>query len=88
MLPLSKLHAQNGGFLVNDEVEIVAEVQVLEAVGKLDVSQEVTQPPKRTKLNDGGAVPRHLHKETSPPVHESIHVNGFQVLPSQVRTQS
>lgn len=58
---------------MNDEVKIVAEVQVVEVVGNLDVSQEVSQPPKRTKLNDGGAVSSHFY-------NESIHVHGFQVL--------
>ncbi|XP_023638652.1 MATH domain and coiled-coil domain-containing protein At3g44790-like isoform X2 [Capsella rubella] len=77
MLLLSKLYAKKLGFLVNDEVKIVAEVDVLEVIGELDVleaSQEVTQPLKRVKLNeDDGAS-----------VKESINVNGFQVLPSQV----
>ncbi|CAA7060668.1 unnamed protein product [Microthlaspi erraticum] len=87
MIPLSKLHAKNGGFLVNNEVKIVAEVQVLEVVGELDVSQEVcTQPLKRTKLNDVGAVSGHFLNETPPPVKEIIQVNGFQVLPSQAES--
>ncbi|KAG7559689.1 hypothetical protein ISN45_Aa05g012770 [Arabidopsis thaliana x Arabidopsis arenosa] len=80
MLLLSILNAKDGGFLVNNEVKIVVEVDVLQVIGKLDVSkesQEVTQPLKRMRLN-GGAVSSHLHKETS-----SVDVNGFQVLPSQ-----
>ncbi|XP_020866131.1 MATH domain and coiled-coil domain-containing protein At1g31400 [Arabidopsis lyrata subsp. lyrata] len=60
MLPLTKLVDENDGFLVNGEVKVVAEVGVLEVVGKSDVLVE-------TLL-----------------VQESIDVNGFQVLPSQV----
>jgi len=58
MLPLTELY---GGFLVSGQVKIVAEVGVLEVVGKSDVLEE-------TLLVNGG-----------------INVNGFQVLPSQVR---
>ncbi|KAG7561301.1 MATH/TRAF domain [Arabidopsis thaliana x Arabidopsis arenosa] len=79
MLPLSKLHAKDGGFLVNDELKIVAEVDVIEVIGKLDVSgesEEETQPMKKIKVD-------YDHVET-PPVSELMDVNGFQVLPSQV----
>ncbi|OAP19174.1 hypothetical protein AXX17_AT1G32030 [Arabidopsis thaliana] len=62
MLPLNELLDVNGGFMVNGEVKIVAEVCVLEVVGKSDVLVE-------TLL-----------------VHESIDINGFQVLPSQVES--
>ncbi|KAL9858278.1 putative MATH/TRAF domain-containing protein [Arabidopsis thaliana] len=62
MLPLTELLDLNGGFLVNGEVKIVAEVGVREVVGKSDVLVE-------TLL-----------------VHESINVNGFQILPSQVES--
>ncbi|CAL9247686.1 unnamed protein product [Arabidopsis halleri] len=77
MISLTKLNAKEGGFLVNNEVKIVVEVDVLQVIGKLDVSeesQEVTQPLKRIKLNGDGVV-------TS-----SVDVNGFQVLPSQVES--
>ncbi|VVB06144.1 unnamed protein product [Arabis nemorensis] len=80
LIPLTKLHAKDGGFLVNNEVKIVAEVEVLEVINKLDVSvksQEVTQPRKKTKLNDDGDVSSHLHTETSS-VRGTIDVNGFQ----------
>jgi len=76
MISLTKLNAKKGGFLVNNEVKIVVEVDVLQVIGKLDVSegsQEVTQPLKRIRLNDDGVS-----------VKQSIDVNGFQVLPSQV----
>lgn len=53
MLPLSRLHAKDGGFLVNDELKIVAEVNVLEVIGILDVSEETkehsTQPLKKVR---------------------------------------
>ncbi|AAG27901.1 hypothetical protein [Arabidopsis thaliana] len=62
MLPLNELLDVNGGFMVNGEVKIVAEVGVLEVVRKSDVLVE-------TSL-----------------VMESIDVNGFQVLPSQVES--
>ncbi|KAL9307914.1 putative MATH/TRAF domain-containing protein [Arabidopsis thaliana] len=64
MLPLTELLDINGGFLVNGEVKIVAEVGVLEVVGKSDVLVE------------------------TPLVNESIDVNGFQVLSSQVSEKS
>ncbi|CAL9216961.1 unnamed protein product [Arabidopsis halleri] len=62
MLPLTELLDKKGGFLVNGDVKIVAEVGVLEVVGKSDVLVE------------------------TPLVNESIDVNGFQVLPSQVES--
>ncbi|KAG7648144.1 MATH/TRAF domain [Arabidopsis thaliana x Arabidopsis arenosa] len=62
MLPLNEFLDVNGGFLGNGEVKIVAEVGLLEVVGKSDVLEE-------TLL-----------------VNESINVNGFQVLPSQVES--
>ncbi|KAG7583488.1 MATH/TRAF domain [Arabidopsis suecica] len=39
MIPLTKLHT-NEGFLVNGELIVVAKIEVLELVGKLDVSKE------------------------------------------------
>ncbi|KAL9277764.1 putative MATH/TRAF domain-containing protein [Arabidopsis thaliana] len=40
VLLLTKLNAKDGGFLVNNEVRIVAEVDVLQVIGKVDVSKE------------------------------------------------
>lgn len=37
MICLSDLNARDSGFLVNDELKIVAEIDVLEVVGELDV---------------------------------------------------
>ncbi|XP_019099876.1 PREDICTED: MATH domain and coiled-coil domain-containing protein At3g58410-like isoform X2 [Camelina sativa] len=62
MLPLTKLHAEEEGFLVNGELMIVAEVDALEVIDQLDGSEE------------------------SSPGNESMKVNGFQVLPSQVES--
>ncbi|XP_023638650.1 MATH domain and coiled-coil domain-containing protein At3g44800 [Capsella rubella] len=84
MLPLTKLNAEEGGFVVNDEVKIIAEVDVLEVIGELDVSEESheVEPLKRMRLNgDDGAVSSHLDKETS-----LVDVNGFLVLPSQAES--
>ncbi|WZZ17861.1 hypothetical protein YC2023_110950 [Brassica napus] len=67
MLPFAKLHDKDGGFLVNDELKIVAELEALEVIGTLDESKD-------------------LLDKTSSSVNESIDVNGFQVLPSQVES--
>ena len=89
MIPLTKLHAKDGGFLVNDELKIVAEVNVLEVIGKLDVPEEseeetqVTQPMK--KVDYDHVESNDLMINETPPVSELMDVNGFQVLPSQVR---
>ncbi|VYS52102.1 unnamed protein product [Arabidopsis thaliana] len=61
MIPLTNLHT-NEGFLVKGELTVVAKIEVLEVVGKIDVSKK------------------------SSPVMETIDVNGFQVLPSQVES--
>ncbi|VYS60778.1 unnamed protein product [Arabidopsis thaliana] len=88
MIPLPNLHAKNAGYLVNGEVKIVVEINDLEVIGKLDVSEEseeTNQPLKKIKLDDNDAVSFDSLNETSP-VKESIDVNGFQVLPSQVES--
>ncbi|CAL9247679.1 unnamed protein product [Arabidopsis halleri] len=84
MISLAKLNVRKGGFLVKNEVKIVVEVDVLQVIGKLDVSEESledTQTLKGIKLKGYGVVSSHLHKETS-----SVDVNGFLVLPSQVES--
>ncbi|KAF3517952.1 hypothetical protein DY000_02061703 [Brassica cretica] len=40
MIPLAKIHYKNEGFLVNDQLMIVAEVDVLEVVGTSEKSEE------------------------------------------------
>ncbi|XP_013663638.1 MATH domain and coiled-coil domain-containing protein At3g58340-like isoform X1 [Brassica napus] len=41
MLPFAKLHDKDGGFLVNDELKIVAELESLEVIGMLDESKDL-----------------------------------------------
>ncbi|VYS60781.1 unnamed protein product [Arabidopsis thaliana] len=59
MFPLNEIHAKDSGFLVNGELKIVAEIDILEVIGDVDVSEGIST------------------------VKETIHVNGFQLLPSQ-----
>ncbi|EOA32383.1 hypothetical protein CARUB_v10015650mg [Capsella rubella] len=63
MLPLSKLLDKSGGFLVNGEIKIVAEVYVLEVIGKTNVLEE-TSFVKETMDVNGFHVP--------PPLVESV----------------
>ncbi|VVB06148.1 unnamed protein product [Arabis nemorensis] len=83
--PLGRLHAKKAGFLMNDQIKIVAEVDVLDVIGKLDVpeeAEEAIQPLENLKLNDDNiAVSSDLLKETPT---SWVDVNGFQVLSSQV----
>ncbi|CAA7060671.1 unnamed protein product [Microthlaspi erraticum] len=81
MFPLGKLKAKKDGFLVNGEVKIVAEIEVLEVIGKLDVPEEATDPLKTLKRNEDGAVSSALLEETP---KDLVFINGFQVLSSQV----
>ncbi|KAL0848345.1 hypothetical protein Bca101_021592 [Brassica carinata] len=49
-LPLTKLHSKDGGFLVNDELKIVAEINVLQA----DDASEETQVGNATVVDVNG----------------------------------
>ena len=51
MLPLTKLIDVKVGFMVNGEVKIVAEVCVLEVVGKSDVLVEILLVNKSVDVN-------------------------------------
>lgn len=89
ILPLAKLNANDGGFLVNDELKIVAEINILQVIGESndesEGSQEVAvQPMKKTKMTEYGTGSSDLHKETSVG-NETVDVNGFQVSTLQVR---
>ncbi|CAA7060669.1 unnamed protein product [Microthlaspi erraticum] len=86
MLPLAKLHDKDGGFVVNGQVKIVAEIDVLEVIGKPVESEDSNQqqPVKKVKREDD----TDLLNMTPPTVTESIDVNGFQVFPSQVELVS
>uniref|UniRef100_A0A0D3BX25 MATH domain-containing protein n=1 Tax=Brassica oleracea var. oleracea TaxID=109376 RepID=A0A0D3BX25_BRAOL len=81
---LPKFHDKDGGYIVNNCVKIVAEVDVLE---KSDIQVEVEKinRPLRKIEENNGAVPSVLLKEASAVV-ESLDVNGFQVFPSQVES--
>ncbi|KAJ4904925.1 MATH domain and coiled-coil domain-containing protein [Raphanus sativus] len=42
MFPLNEIHAKENGYLVNGELKIVAEIEVIEAIGKLDIAEETS----------------------------------------------
>ncbi|CAA0387212.1 unnamed protein product [Arabidopsis thaliana] len=69
MLSLSKLHEKDGGFLVNGEVMIVAELDVFEVIGTLDESEKSEEASKLVtkKTENLGAESNELLKKTSPP---------------------
>ncbi|KAL0724717.1 hypothetical protein Bca4012_039316 [Brassica carinata] len=83
MLPLDEIYDEDGGFLVDGDLIIVAEVDVLEVIGKLDVpyeTEEETESLSKVEEEDGGV-------EAIDFLH-STEVNGFQVLHSQVESVS
>ncbi|KAG2319511.1 hypothetical protein Bca52824_012724 [Brassica carinata] len=52
MIRLSDLNARDSGLLVNDELKIVAEIDVLEVVGELDAPVVITDIVESTSEND------------------------------------
>ncbi|XP_010507520.2 PREDICTED: MATH domain and coiled-coil domain-containing protein At3g58410-like [Camelina sativa] len=83
MLDLTKLHDEKERFLVNGELMIVADVEVLQVIGTSEEPEEAYEPlTKMKKLDDGAEFSDSLNQTQQ--VKESIEVNGFQVLPSQV----
>ncbi|CAL9245920.1 unnamed protein product [Arabidopsis halleri] len=77
--PLPNLRTRMIGFsIVNGELMIVANVEVVEVIGTLDESESLS----KMKLDDGEKSSDSLNQTKQ--VKESIDVNGFQVLPSQV----
>ncbi|KAF8053016.1 hypothetical protein N665_1476s0009, partial [Sinapis alba] len=75
------LHDKDGGFLVNDEIKIVALIDVLEVSDKSDIqveTEKTNKPLRKIEENDGAAFIVLLK--------ESMDVNGFQVFPSQVES--
>ncbi|CAA0387193.1 unnamed protein product [Arabidopsis thaliana] len=96
MLLLTELNAKDGGFLVNGQVMIVAEVEFLEVIGTLDESEEIIK--SSDLINKTQEVAQQVKEiiqpndlinktqEVAQQVKESIDVNGFQVLPSQVES--
>ncbi|KAG7627049.1 hypothetical protein ISN45_At03g031700 [Arabidopsis thaliana x Arabidopsis arenosa] len=81
MFSIGKFDEHFAGFIVNGEIKIV--VEFLEIIDKLVLSKESNPPFKKTKLNNDGEVSKDLIREV-PVIMESIVVNGFHVLPSQV----
>ncbi|CAH2079104.1 unnamed protein product, partial [Thlaspi arvense] len=70
MIPLAELHANGGGFLVNGQVKIVAEIDVLEIK-----DEDEPQPMKKIKLEDD----TQQLKESNEAV-----INGLEILQSQI----
>ncbi|XP_018484516.1 MATH domain and coiled-coil domain-containing protein At3g58360-like [Raphanus sativus] len=64
MFPLNEIHAKESGYLVNGELKIVAEIEVIAAIGKSDIAEETST------------------------IIETMDVNGFQLLPSQMELVS
>ncbi|CAH8301040.1 unnamed protein product [Eruca vesicaria subsp. sativa] len=80
-----QFHDKDGGFLVNDEIKIVAVIEVLEVSNKSDIqveTEKTNKPLRKIKENDGAASIVLLKEDST--IMESIDVNGFQVFPSQV----
>lgn len=73
MLDLTILHDEKERFLVNGELVIVADVEVLEFTS-------TSEPLTKMKQDDVAKSSDSLNQTQQ--VKESIHVNGFQVLPS------
>jgi len=57
MIPLTNLHT-NEGFLVNGELTLVAKVEVLEVVGKLDVSKKSSPVMETIDVNGFQVLPQ------------------------------
>ncbi|XP_023638456.1 MATH domain and coiled-coil domain-containing protein At3g58270 isoform X2 [Capsella rubella] len=57
MLPLDKIHEKDGGLLVNGDLTIVAEVAVLEVIGKLDVPEESSLEKENIDVNGFRVLP-------------------------------
>ncbi|EOA25115.1 hypothetical protein CARUB_v10018423mg, partial [Capsella rubella] len=79
MLPLTNLHDKDGGFLVNGELMIVAELDVLDVIGTLVALENPEDASKLVskKKENVGVESNDLLKKTSPP-NESNNVNGIK----------
>ncbi|KAL0866986.1 hypothetical protein Bca101_046104 [Brassica carinata] len=64
MFPLNEIYSKESGYLVNGVLKIVAEIEVVAAIGKLDIAEETST------------------------IIETMDVNGFQLLPSQMELVS
>lgn len=79
---IPEFHDKDGGYIVNDCIKIVVEVDVLDTLDIQVELKKINKPLSKIEENNG-AVPSVLLKEASAVV-ESVDVNGFQVFPSQV----
>lgn len=79
MIPLISLI--NGGFFLNEEISIIADVDVLEVLDTLSASQvsEISLESEQ-RAHDDSSSSEDLQKKDD----VTIEVNGFQVLDSQV----
>lgn len=79
MIPLNAI---NGGFLVNGELTIVAQVEIVEVISTLDASQveEISDDSERKAHDYYSSSSEDLQNKDD----VTIEVNGFQVLDSQV----
>ncbi|KAG2324814.1 hypothetical protein Bca52824_007542 [Brassica carinata] len=59
MLPLNELNAKDSGFLVNGDLKILVEIDVLEVVGRLDVTEETSTIIERMDVNGFQILPSH-----------------------------
>ncbi|CAN6930678.1 unnamed protein product [Brassica oleracea] len=77
MFPLNEIHAKESGFLVNGELKIVAEIEVLKVIGKLDVEEDTSTTTETMVLKI--VVEIDLLE-----IIGKVDVNGFHLLSSQV----
>ncbi|CAH2065288.1 unnamed protein product, partial [Thlaspi arvense] len=80
-------NTDDGVFHVDGELKIVAEVDVLEAIGRLDVQDEFKEAIQDLEEYNYDPETKGLLMKTQQ-VMESMDVNGFQILPYQVRSVS
>ncbi|KAF3525993.1 hypothetical protein F2Q69_00049403 [Brassica cretica] len=59
IMPLNELHAKDAGFLVNGDLKIVVEIDVLEVVGRLDVTEETSTIIETMDVNGFQILPSH-----------------------------
>ena len=85
MFHLSELTDKKSGFLVDGEVEIVAQITVLETDRRFHVSKDYNM---EMQCWDGMATTLVENKELNDDDKAGlVNVKGFQVLPSQVRNK-
>ncbi|XP_010504785.2 PREDICTED: MATH domain and coiled-coil domain-containing protein At3g58280-like [Camelina sativa] len=82
VVPVSRLIPINGGFLLNGEITITAEVGVLEVIDTLSLTpqiEEISTDRGEQRAHDDSSSSEDLQSKD-----DTIEVNGFQVLVSQV----